>query len=52
MTFSKRALLHTISKPELLEIELCPDNRSYRSFRLRQSNGEIRVIAELLDVLA
>jgi hypothetical protein len=34
------------------EIELCPDNRAYGSFRLRTSDGEIRVVAELLEVLA
>ncbi len=35
----------------VLEVELCPDNRSYRSIRMRRSDGEIRVVAELLEVL-
>jgi type III restriction enzyme len=34
------------------EIELRPDNRGYRSIQLRQSDGEIRVVAELLEVLS
>lgn len=33
------------------EIELRPDNRSYQTIRLRPSDGEIRVVAELLEVL-
>jgi len=33
------------------EIELRPDNRSYKTIHLRQSDGEIRVVAELLEVL-
>jgi hypothetical protein len=34
------------------EIELRPDNKSYRSLRMRPEDGEIRVVAELLEVLA
>lgn len=34
-----------------LEVELRPDNRTYRAIPMRQSDGEIRVVAELLEVL-
>ncbi len=34
------------------EIELRPDNKSYRPLRMRPEDGEIRVVAELLEVLA
>lgn len=34
------------------EIELTPDNPAYRPLQLRASDGEIRVVAEFLEVLA
>jgi hypothetical protein len=34
------------------EVELRPDNREYRTIHMRRSDGEIRVVAELLEVLA
>jgi type III restriction enzyme len=34
------------------EVELRPDNRAYRPMRLSASDGDLRVVAELLDVLA
>ena len=34
------------------EIELAPDNPAYRPIQLRASDGEIRVVAEFLEVLA
>ncbi len=34
------------------EIELRPDNKSYRPLRMRPEDGEIRAVAELLEVLA
>jgi type III restriction enzyme len=33
------------------EVELRPDNRAYRSIPMRESDGEIRVVAEMLEVL-
>jgi hypothetical protein len=39
------------SEGAVSEIELRPDNRAYKGIRMRQSDGEIRVVAELLDVL-
>jgi hypothetical protein len=36
----------------VVEIELRADNREYRSIRMRQGDGEIRVVAELLEVLS
>jgi hypothetical protein len=36
----------------VVEIELRPDNRSYRTMRMRSSDGEIRVVAEMIEVLA
>jgi type III restriction enzyme len=34
------------------QIELAPDNHAYRPIHLSASNGEIRVVAEFLEVLA
>jgi hypothetical protein len=33
------------------EIELRPDNRGYRTIRLRAEDGEIRVVAEMVEVV-
>lgn len=33
------------------EIELRPDNRGYRTIRLRAEDGEIRVVAEMIEVV-
>ena len=35
----------------VVEIELRPDNRSYRAMRMRSGDGEIREVAEMLEVL-
>ena len=34
------------------EVELRPDNRAYRTLRLRGDDGDIRVVAEMLEVIA
>ena len=36
----------------VLEVELRPDNRAYRTFCICPGEGEIRVVAEFLEVLA
>jgi type III restriction enzyme len=33
------------------EVDLCPDNRSYRTLTMRASDGEIRVVGEFLELL-
>jgi hypothetical protein len=34
------------------EVELRPDNSAYRTLRLSAADGELRVVAELLEVIA
>jgi hypothetical protein len=49
----KRWRVATLDPSEgVVEIELRPDNREYRSIRMQRSDGEIRVVAELLEVLS
>jgi hypothetical protein len=48
----KRWRVATLDPSEgVIEIELRPDNREYRTIRMQRSDGEIRVVAELLEVL-